>query len=957
LATTVPSALPHSNSYSTKLGVDQSNSPGSLQINGNGNFVKIVRQIVDEHPGIKKHLTDAIEPYLYGILGDKNRIPIEVILTKQDQMDIGRVPLPAVFTMLDIVYRNQSFRSRLKSSASTEYEKIPAVKAVAMKRHLVVIGDPGSGKTTLVNYLCVIMAALNLSDQSCYERLFNDSDGEWDEEDILFPISIRLKDFAVSDEFNANGSEPDYGNLVAFIINRVARVVEKNIHAEQAIRDHMSTILRHGGALIVLDGLDELPGDYANRRLRLKMILDSFAGHPQYGKCRVVVTSRSYAYKNDANWHLSYEFFDTAQLRQFEIEQIEDYVTYWYRQIYGRRSNYTDIDKSFPICQNNQNIDLTRVNQKIVAFIDALKKNTYMLDLARSPLLLAFIVSQYGDYTSENSADIPRVSRAKLYKEIVGMLIERWALYKTSKESNDSNTPTDLFSALGLKDAEQLEVLLATVAFEAQANLETGERQPSINRDMLERALQRVRGISDDEIAIIDDDTWRRLEDRLGILLPDRKDSNNQEVFVFAHHTFQEWLAAVALNRGDPKLLSRELNDETSDYVPLSLLVKRLLERDYERWREVISLALEDSPSNQRKAALVKILDIKEGNFPINDPDAGNWYGSIICGQLIEREQIEDPALIDLCNKWLIRSLQFQTMSVEDRILVSDLLMKDKFIDFRVSDDLNNKTAWDPKNWLDSIDNMWAYIPDMEIDIGSPPHDSEAKAFKEERRPNNGRRQVKEFFLSKYHITNQLYNYFLEYGYLTHEYWKYSDAAYNWFLNNKNEERELARENLNMPKVNVTWYEAVAFCLWFSEINPYNLDISLISEIEWVAAAHAGQDLVYIWGNDFIRYKANIRSSKIEGLLPIGVFNRNDNNIYDMCGNVAEWTTTVWQQNLALPENDSLDMEDHPKFKRTVRGSHYRDLDEYARIGYRRGYRPNQGYEFVSFRIMARQRE
>ncbi|MBA3534362.1 MAG: SUMF1/EgtB/PvdO family nonheme iron enzyme [Ardenticatenales bacterium] len=107
----------------------------------------------------------------------------------------------------------------------------------------------------------------------------------------------------------------------------------------------------------------------------------------------------------------------------------------------------------------------------------------------------------------------------------------------------------------------------------------------------------------------------------------------------------------------------------------------------------------------------------------------------------------------------------------------------------------------------------------------------------------------------------------------------------------------------NHPVVGVNWYEALAFCRWLSAKVSY--EVRLPSEEAWEKAARGGRDgfesRPYPWGNEYVSGYANIDevASKVSpyylqqtsavGMYPQGA---SAGGIYDLSGNVWEWTLT-----------------------------------------------------------------
>jgi formylglycine-generating enzyme len=101
----------------------------------------------------------------------------------------------------------------------------------------------------------------------------------------------------------------------------------------------------------------------------------------------------------------------------------------------------------------------------------------------------------------------------------------------------------------------------------------------------------------------------------------------------------------------------------------------------------------------------------------------------------------------------------------------------------------------------------------------------------------------------------------------------------------------------NHPVVHVAYEDAEAYAAWAGKELP--------TEAEWELAARGGLErAVFAWGDDhFPNGKAmantwqgefpwqNLRVDGFEGTSPVGCFPPNGRGLYDMCGNVWEWTS------------------------------------------------------------------
>ncbi len=103
----------------------------------------------------------------------------------------------------------------------------------------------------------------------------------------------------------------------------------------------------------------------------------------------------------------------------------------------------------------------------------------------------------------------------------------------------------------------------------------------------------------------------------------------------------------------------------------------------------------------------------------------------------------------------------------------------------------------------------------------------------------------------------------------------------------------------NRPVINVSWNDAQAYIQWLS--HKTGKSYRLPSEEEWEIAARAGTTTEYYWGNDVGYNNANCDGCGSEWdnrkTAPVGSFKPNAFGLYDMMGNVWQWTDTCWQGN------------------------------------------------------------
>ncbi len=140
---------------------------------------------------------------------------------------------------------------------------------------------------------------------------------------------------------------------------------------------------------------------------------------------------------------------------------------------------------------------------------------------------------------------------------------------------------------------------------------------------------------------------------------------------------------------------------------------------------------------------------------------------------------------------------------------------------------------------------------------------------------------AKRFYLSKYEITYQQYDYYV------------------WNQDSKAEYPATAKGGRNQhPVVNVSWYDANAYLTWLSDRT--HKHYRLPTEAEWQYSDRAKTSTDYWWGDGIGKNKANCTDcgSAWDGQqsAPVGSFAPNGFGLYDTVGNVHEWTCSVWKE-------------------------------------------------------------
>jgi formylglycine-generating enzyme required for sulfatase activity len=185
-----------------------------------------------------------------------------------------------------------------------------------------------------------------------------------------------------------------------------------------------------------------------------------------------------------------------------------------------------------------------------------------------------------------------------------------------------------------------------------------------------------------------------------------------------------------------------------------------------------------------------------------------------------------------------------------------------------------------------------------------------------------------------------------------------------------------------MPAIRVSWSEAMAYCEWASEKS--GLKISLPTEAQWEWAARAGSDKPFFFGASGFEKHANLADKNI-GLLAVqgmnpqpmpekdrtplvdfvprdesfddgrlvpdgtGQYAANPWGLYDMHGNVAEWTRSDYK---AYPYAEDGRNAGDVNAKKVARGGSWRDMPHRATSSFRLPYQSYQKVAGVGFRLV-----
>ncbi|MGH1383712.1 gliding motility lipoprotein GldK [Kordia sp.] len=177
------------------------------------------------------------------------------------------------------------------------------------------------------------------------------------------------------------------------------------------------------------------------------------------------------------------------------------------------------------------------------------------------------------------------------------------------------------------------------------------------------------------------------------------------------------------------------------------------------------------------------------------------------------------------------------------------------------------------------------------------------------------------------------------------------------------------------PVVGVTWQQAKAFCEWRTlkkniyrkekkrhQINKFRLP----SEAEWEYAARGGlEGATYPWGGP---YTMNDRGCFLANFKPLRgnyaadqalytvegeAFEPNDFNLYNMAGNVAEWTASSYDpSSYEYMSTMSPNVNDSLNNRKVIRGGSWKDVEYFLQVSTRDFEYKDSARSYIGFRTV-----
>lgn len=439
-----------------------------------------------------------------------------------------RIPLEDIYISLSL----------LAERAPTEDDETPRVDPVALLspgQRSIVLGDPGSGKSTLLSFLALVGISKDL--RMKYSEF----------QDSRLTVVVTLRRYADEIKERTSLTLTDY----------ILETAKADFNMDGLHRDFYSYYFESGKAIILFDGLDELPG--SSFKLIIKQRIESFC--TTYPETTIIITSRLVGYEAEVRFDDSYGHFRMAKLKPNEIEK---FIQDWYS---------ARIDD---VVESNRNArDLIRVIRNA--------DNEAIRDLARNPLLLTIVTLVH-----RIDAVLPD-QRVILYQKCTETLLNTW--YKAKRRDDE---------AVKGRVERRNRLRIEAIAYWMQAkSLGNHGRSVVPYEDLVKFLTQHI--IDNERIKESEDPA----EDQAEIFINFIKNSAGllveagDEKYSFIHLTFQEYLCATRLSAFGEVDGAQSIWDELGGNL------------QHPRWREVIRLLVASLKSMQgQKFFVEKLLNV-----------------------------------------------------------------------------------------------------------------------------------------------------------------------------------------------------------------------------------------------------------------------------------------------------------------------------------------------------------
>ncbi|MCS6880446.1 MAG: SUMF1/EgtB/PvdO family nonheme iron enzyme [Oscillochloridaceae bacterium] len=793
-------------------------------------------------------------------------------------------------------------------------------EAIAASPRLVLLGEPGSGKSTALRYLAYTLARAGLDPRiDLAAHLEGWTSGR------LLPIFAPLLPLAkrLAEAPERHG---EAGDLWDYLVDHL-QPRGANAGLAAAVHDEVEA----GRAVLLLDGLDEVAGDDSRRKVTHAVW--SFA--EQYPTCRIVVACRVRAYEGERNAAWQLPGWPTATLADWTLGQMLAFVNAWYHtvaELHGRTEAWRD--------------------ERIAALRRAITIREDLQRFGRQPLMMTVMALVH-----LNDGRLPE-ERASLYGRCIDILLGQWEI--AGKEASAYGT---LMDYIGLPDADvqSLRPLLGRAAYEAHraaAPGEVGRLSRAILRTMVDDELKRRKHPNPSAGT---DKFLEYTDQRAGLI----QASEAGDAYAFPHQTFQEYLAGIELLGGaDPLARVLDLRNDDRWRRPILLGVEQLALSSLDVPYRLLSRLVE-APG---RAATRRAFDLLLAQEIANDL---GW------GWLEQRDALFSGLKRRLAQA-MAETLRETSVPARDLVRIGAILaelgdprpgvcdLPPAMVELPGGSFVIGSTAAEAEAAGRALEQYYLQKGDKETA-------KRARKWPEDE-INTRPLTLAPFAIGRYPVTNAQYRRFIEAGGYDPEAPWWDEAARAWLARDDAaiegmedwqrrtrkdqpeywDDETFGSARPNYPVVGISWYEASAFCRWLTQHLNDGHTYLLPSEAEWEYAARGLTRRTYPWGNaELDPERASYDQTYGFTTLAVGCFPRGSTpeGVLDLAGNVWEWTRSEYRDYPYDPHDGREDGAAPAQKSFTLRGGSWAAQPIVLRAACRLQTAPDDHNVSVGFRL------
>jgi len=164
----------------------------------------------------------------------------------------------------------------------------------------------------------------------------------------------------------------------------------------------------------------------------------------------------------------------------------------------------------------------------------------------------------------------------------------------------------------------------------------------------------------------------------------------------------------------------------------------------------------------------------------------------------------------------------------------------------------------------------------------------------------------------------------------------------------------------NRPVTSVNWHDAKAYVTWLSARTGKNY--RLLSESEREFVARAGTTTPFWWGstispgqanyNGTYAYAAGLKGENRQRTVPVDAFEPNPWGLYQVHGNVWEWTEDCWNDSNSDNLGNGSPRTSGDCGRRVVRGGSWYHIPAWLRAAHRYWYAADIRFPSIGFRVV-----